>query len=273
MNSCGERLDNLIERTGFKSTKRPGLLVSVRNVEEARVVAPDADILDVKDTDNGPLGRPNQETLVAIMRIFGSTSLTSVALGEVVDNSPGQIRDYLANPELQNTVSFAKLGCSNLAGEADWKHVWRNRLSEIPDSIEPVAVAYADHMDANSPSIEEVIKFASAMGLSKLLIDTFAKDGRCLFDYCSAKFLRHILNEADQLQLEVVMAGSITEMALPKVFALGPKFVGVRGAVCEKQNRESNITRKSYNQFIEKYNSDWSGFADSNRPNRASRIE
>jgi (5-formylfuran-3-yl)methyl phosphate synthase len=90
-----------------------GLLVSVRNAEEARdAVEADADLIDIKEPLAGPLGAAAPETIAEIIRVVAGRRPLSVALGELADQKS------TFGDRLPLGIRFAKLGLAGCVGTA-----------------------------------------------------------------------------------------------------------------------------------------------------------
>ncbi|MFO1045103.1 MAG: (5-formylfuran-3-yl)methyl phosphate synthase [Planctomycetaceae bacterium] len=225
------------------------LLVSVRSVEEAvRAVTGGADILDVKEPDQGSLGMASLESIQAIADQFQQDHTQiplSVALGE--------LRDWLTCeqfPQLPSAVQFAKLGLSGMATESNWQAAWhrvRAMFSRSQSSLRWVAVAYADHVAADSPTPDEILNSATTAdeagvaGCAGLLIDTFTKTGASLLDYYSVADLQDIAERCHASGLFLAVAGSLTTTAIRDVKSADADIVAVRSAACRNGNRRAEI--------------------------------
>lgn len=222
------------------------LLVSVRNAEELEAACfGGADIIDVKEPDNGSLGMASIETLRAIRdRSYQlhATNPFSIALGELSD----WITDNGLHPEAESRAvamsrlkpDFVKLG---LTGRNDWRNDWA-RVRVLPfGSVTWVAVAYADFQHVDAPSPEQVLAEARSVGCRILLIDTFLKDGRGLLDWMSDQQLADIHDVAIQAGMQLALAGSLSVETLPTILRIAPEIVAVRGAVCDRGDRRKGV--------------------------------
>ena len=82
------------------------LLISVRSAEEATVaLAGGADLIDVKEPSNGPLGVAHHEVLAAVLAVVNEAVPVSAALGEWTPNALNE-----AHWHLQLPVQFLKWG-------------------------------------------------------------------------------------------------------------------------------------------------------------------
>jgi uncharacterized protein (UPF0264 family) len=104
-----------------------------------------------------------------------------------------------------------------------------------------VPAAYADSERSEAPSLHEVASFVIEYGFPILLIDTYIKDGRGLFDWVSAKDLEHLTDKLRKHKIDLALAGSLTINDLPRIEAIGPAWLAVRGAVCRAGARTNAI--------------------------------
>ena len=204
-----------------------GLLVSVRNAEEAQAVLDSAvDIVDVKEPTRGSLGRADYDAIAEIRtRVAGRLPL-SVALGELLDAERGH-GDF----DFEG-IRFAKLGLAGCARIADWPRRWCSELERLPSHVVRVAVAYADWETSATPSIEEILSHAPRLQCQVLLIDTFDKQRGNLLDFLSLDQLQQIVAECRRANLLAVLAGSLSGDSLRRAQSVEPDFIAVRGAVC-----------------------------------------
>ena len=213
-----------------------GLLVSVRSGEEARLaLEAGVDVLDVKEPAHGSLGAADRATMGEIVALAADRVPLSVALGELVtlaDEPPGA--------SLPAGVRYAKLGLSQCTGQSDWAKGWAAWAAALPEGVAPVAVAYADAHLAASPPEEEVLAVAACYGAAAVLVDTFDKQAGNLLTHWSADRLQRFLSAARQVNMPVVLAGSLTLPQIERLLPLQPWLVAVRGAACQA-GRESPL--------------------------------
>lgn len=239
-------------RFGFQSPSQSissRLLVSVRSAEEAvQAVRGGADILDVKEPDLGSLGMADLKAVQSIaeqMDLVHAKIPLSVALGELHD---WVVCDQF--PLLPATVKYAKLGLSEMANQPNWRSEWcriRASISRSRPSLQWVAVAYADHVAARSPVLDDVLGAAAfndetlQSACAGLLIDTFTKNGSTLLDYYSIAELQGIARNCHANGLFLAVAGSLTLPAIRELGAAGADIIAVRSAACRNGNRRAEI--------------------------------
>lgn len=213
------------------------LLVSVRNVAEARIAAAaGVHLIDVKEPARGSLGAADATTICAIAEAIPAAAPLSAALGELTDWPPdaGQTalslhRRLLALPA---AVRFAKLGLAGCAARADWPGYWRAALEQFPAHVAPVAVAYADARDAQAPAVDEVWRLGRQCGCRALLLDTCLKRAGTLLDWFSLAQLSDWRRRVHDDGAVLVLAGSLTISAIETLLPIEPDYVAVRGAAC-----------------------------------------
>jgi uncharacterized protein (UPF0264 family) len=209
------------------------LMVSVRNLEEALLVR-DCGVrwIDVKEPLHGSLGAADPEVWEQIAGAvsFDEAITLSAACGELIE---WVAEEDLAQESLTKLehYSFAKLGLSHCAGRR-WPTLWHAWAEQLPAATKPVLVAYADASRANSPSLSELLDFATQTPLGAVLLDTFTKDNGGLLDFLNFDELKSFAQRVQQLELPLVLAGNLRLEWLEQLLSLQPTLLAVRGAVC-----------------------------------------
>ncbi len=213
-----------------------GLLVSVRTADEARAaVVGGATIIDVKEPGSGPLGRASPQVTAEILAAVAGRIPVTLACGELADGVE-PIADHLREvcrlltPALTAPVAV-KAGPAGLAAEC-WVNAFERLASALPEGIELVAVAYADHEHALSPAPGAILAAAQAAGAATVLIDTCDKAGPGLFELVSADAVGRWAADARRDGLWLALAGRLTAGDLERAVRLGCDVVGVRSAAC-----------------------------------------
>src|SRR5579871_4323824 len=114
------------------------LLISVRNIIEAEnALAGGADLIDIKEPNNGSLGAADVSIGPKIAALVAGRRPLSAALGELLD----------AETKVPGAgLSFAKWGLGGCANRIDWPMLLRVRASaarRLNPQCQPVGVAYA----------------------------------------------------------------------------------------------------------------------------------
>ncbi len=206
-----------------------GLLVSVRNADEARLaLAAGVDVIDIKEPSAGSLGAASLENIAAILATVDGRCPVSAALGELNEAEDRCVA------ELPSGLTFAKLGLSRCASRSDWCARWHALFSQAPGGPTPVAVAYADHKLCDAPPASEVLEAAVEMGCAAILIDTFDKAAGRLLDWWSVEQIEAFLRTAAERKMPVVLAGSLRAEDIEALSPLRPYLFAVRGAACRE---------------------------------------
>lgn len=216
---------------------QPGLLVSVRNAEEAlAALAGGADVIDVKEPRRGPLGAADVQIVAAAVRAVGGRAPVTAAAGELAERLP-----ELANNSLQSMpagVSLVKIGLAQCGNLSAWQFQWQRAIAALRDGNNgrhalPVAVVYADWKAAAAPRPELIHSAALDIGCRVVLIDTWDKSAGNLFDHWPLDELKSYVYRVRCSGLAVVLAGSLSGANLLAAAELRPQLVAVRGAACD----------------------------------------
>jgi hypothetical protein len=215
---------------------RPGLLVSVRNADEAlAALAGGADVIDVKEPDHGPLGAADAATIASVVRAVNGRLPVTAAMGELTDLIAAR------REPIPFSIALFKIGLAGCRALPDWRSRWREALAALaedkPAGPRPVAVAYADWHSAGAPDPAEVLVAAVDAGSPALLIDTWDKSSGSLFDHWPREQLGRFLKSARSHGLLVALAGSLINETFMAAASLAPDLVAVRTAACEGGRR------------------------------------
>lgn len=219
------------------------ILVSVRSVDEARVaVACGVDFLDIKEPSHGALGACDFDVIGEIAELAGQDFVLTVALGELLECQDGQFADRL--PE---KISLFKFGLAGCRLRSDWREIWAvstQRVVKVTGGVsEPVLVAYVDSEAADSPPLRDLFAFGIEIGVRYLLIDTYQKDGRGLFDHIAQSELQQWVSLAMRHGITLALAGALKLEELGYFDELsGDVIVGMRSGVCEGGRRDGVLS-------------------------------
>lgn len=215
-------------------TTPPRLLISVRSAEEAAVaLAGGADLIDVKEPSNGPLGVAHHEALAAVLAVVNGAVPVSAALGEW---TPSALNE--AHWHLQLPVQFLKWGLAGYGNSPGWGEDLLETRRQIRTGTEVVLVAYADWEKAKSPAPAEIVKFARRFRYKAVLFDTFNKDGSTLLDSLPLAELTELMASLKKSGIPIALGGSLKLEHLKQLKPLAPDWFAVRGAVCAGGTRE-----------------------------------
>ncbi len=252
------------------------LLVSVRTESELRqAISMGVSIIDLKEPKLGALAPVTPELWsrsVQVCREYDTFCIDrdsdpptkqTMRLDptlDLPDTSPrlsaalGERSDYSTIiDKLPPAFRFAKIGPSGITSPSELIEVFRDAKDRLPQTTELVAVAYADFIPAGCLCPESVFNVAAQIGLQRVLIDTFFKDGRSTLDHLSMSQLKELSQFAIAGSMEWSLAGSIKYSMIEKLEAAGiqPNCFAVRGDVCES-GRTSGLSEQRLKLWCER---------------------
>jgi uncharacterized protein (UPF0264 family) len=228
-----------------------GLLVSVRDADEAdAALAGGADVIDVKDPSQGPLGPASTSVIAAVERRVAGRRPVTAALGE--------LRETVRWWPQADGLAFLKWGLAR-TGRENWRLMLNDAACWL-DRCQPgagmVITAYADWQAADAPPPEEVCAFArrpgsdfpwAARSTGAFLLDTFTKapgpDGRrpTLLDFLPVRKAVLLCKLCRAVGVRVALAGSLGAAEIERLLPAAPDWFAVRGAACAGGDRGGRI--------------------------------
>lgn len=215
--------------------RRAGLLASVADgAEMDAAIAGGADIVDLKDPAKGALGawpEPALRTAVARWRALGTGApMLSATTGDQ-PLEPEALAEAAARVAASG-VPLVKIGFRLAGGEA--ADDLAPRLALCLAALAPlarrhrlVAVLFADL----KPDLALVPRFAAA-GFAGVMLDTADKASGSLRRHLDDAALAAFLADARANGLMSGLAGALTGADAAPLAALGPDYLGFRGALC-----------------------------------------
>ena len=230
------------------------LLISPKNETEAvEAIAGGADIIDVKNPQEGPLGANFPWIIRQIRQVTPANIEVSCTLGEA-PNRPGSMA--LASLGAATTgVNYVKAGLYGLKTLEEAVYLMRNvtkAAKEYNPSIKVVVSGYADAARVSTVDPLLVPKIAREAQADIAMLDTAIKDGKSLFTFLTKPQLQRFVDAAHSYGLKAALAGSLQKEDLPEVYALGADVAGLRGAACTLSDRvNGQITREKVHELVE----------------------
>jgi len=229
--------------------ERIRLLISPKSLEEAKVVVQHkyVDYIDCKNPIEGSLGA-NFPWIIKKMKSLispSSSQLLSATIGDF-PNLPGSA-SLAALGAAVSGADIIKIGLKESTTEEDCIYLMKGVVKAVKTynkNIKIVVAGYADRIRMNtSPDFLLLPKIAAKSGADIVMLDTFIKDGKGLFDFLSVEQLKLFKNKAKKLNLEVALAGYLMKDSLPMIKKIMPDIIGVRSIVCEGYDRNNGIIR------------------------------
>ena len=226
----------------------PRLLVSVRDLEEARIAHHEnVDLIDLKEPNHGSLGMVDLSTARKIAEELPQATL-SLALGELAE-----WKQKTSVSRIPAAFRYLKIGLAGEAANGNWREEWQSFRNNIEEEAENtfrwIAVVYADHELAKSPTPEVIIETAIETVCGGVLFDTWSKQSGSLLDLLSVDQLEKYREAIQSAGLLTAFAGSLLENHLPTVRPIGADIIAVRGAICEENNRVGTISATRIKTF------------------------
>ena len=229
------------------------LLISPMDENEAsQAIAGGADIIDVKNPQEGALGANYPWIIKQIKEMTPKNIEVSCTLGEV-PNLPGSI-SLAALGAASLGVDYIKVGLYGLKTPKEAIFLLQNVSRAAKECNPKIKVAVAGYADAErigaiTPSLIPEIAHKSQADVA--MIDTSIKDGKNLFDYLTVDQLKKFVNSAHDFGLKAALAGSLRKQDLPIIYSLGTDIVGLRGAACTNSNRVTGqVTKKLVQDLV-----------------------
>lgn len=224
-------------------------VVSVKNAKEAEILIRNAksfvDIIDVKNPEESTLGASYPWVIEEVKRVIKGKASLAISIGDL-DFKPGfaGLKAYAAalfNPDFI-TASFFRIKSSDeirLLEESIKKAVSLvNRKTKI------IAACYADYERADAVDFLSVVK--SVRHANYMLLDTYIKDGKNLFDFASEDELSKLKNLCKKRKIKLIIAGSLREKHLDRALSIGSDYIGFRGILCEEGEITERKVRKVF---------------------------
>ena len=216
------------------------LLVSVVSAREARrALAGGADIIDVKDPSQGPLGAPSPRVLSEVVAEVGGAVPVSVALGDL-PNLP-HTAALAARGAVLSGADYVKVGLRGVQGLDDAVALMRAVADAVGPQTAVIAAAYADAAALDPPALAPawLPGVVDRSGIAGALVDTFVKDGRGLYSWLSPSEVVRSGRSHAKRRRQLRGRGSVDSAA--SCDRVEADVVGVRSAVCRGGDRAAEL--------------------------------
>ena len=229
--------------------KKIKLLVSPKTLEEANVVAKyeEVDFIDCKNPSEGSLGA-NFPWIIKQMKNliqFSGSQLLSATIGDF-PNLPGTASLAALGAAVAG-ADIIKIGLKGPTTENECIFLMNKVVKAVKDynkNIKVVAAGYADKIRMeSSPDFLSLPFIAAKSGADIVMLDTYVKDGKGLFDFLTVDQLKLFRDKAKEFNLEVALAGNLRKNSLPKIKEILPDIIGVRSMVCEGYDRNNGLIK------------------------------
>lgn len=233
------------------------VLISPISTEEAVIAWKcGTDIIDIKNINEGSLGANFPWVIRDVISAINDPKVIfSATLGDL-PHKPGTAA-LAALGAVSCGVKYVKAGLHGSKTVEEgidlMKGVVRACKQYDPNVI-VVTAGYADYRRFDGLSPLQLVEIAARSESDMVMVDTYIKDGKSIFDALSDAELEEFVSAAHARGLKVALAGSIRAEHLEQLARIGADVVGVRGAVCGAYDRSTTVDPEKAKRFIEMAN-------------------
>ena len=225
------------------------LMVSVQDLYEAKqALKGGADIVDVKNLQEALVGSAHPNVVKQIRDEVPSAHHASVTLGVVPDQIGTVSMAVYAAGTLDATSVKVGFMVSEYSVALETLLAAKEALAGTQTKL--IGSLFADNLlydGGIDPDL--MVKLAKEGQCDGFLIDTLVKDGRNLFDFVPEERLKEMVLEGKELGMSTAISGHLKMSDLDELSRVNPDIVGVRGAVCQKGDRDSRVHWESVADF------------------------
>ena len=225
------------------------LMVSVQDLYEAKqALMGGADIVDVKNLQEALVGSAHQNVVKQVREAVPSAHHASVTLGVVPDQVGTVAMAVYAAGCLDATSVKVGFRVSNYQPALTTLKASKEALAGTKTKL--IGSLFADNMLHNGGLDPDLmVQLAQESDCDGFLIDTLVKDGRNLFDFIPENRLKEMVIEGKELGMSTALSGHLKMSDIDELSRINPDIVGVRGAVCQKGDRDSRVHWESVQEF------------------------
>jgi hypothetical protein len=224
-------------------------MVSVQDLYEAKqALKGGADIVDVKNLQEALVGSAHPNVVKEIRDEVPSAHHASVTLG-VVPDQIGTVSMAVYAAGILDATSV-KVGFMVREYNVALETLLAAKEALTGTQTKLIGSLFADnllHDGGIDPDL--MVKLAKEGQCDGFLIDTLVKDGRNLFDFVPEERLKEMVLEGKELGMSTALSGHLKMSDLDELSRVNPDIVGVRGAVCQKGDRDSRVHWESVSEF------------------------
>lgn len=233
------------------------VLISPISSEEAVIAWKcGTDIIDIKNINEGSLGASFPWVIRDVISKVGDPKVVfSATLGDL-PHKPGTA-SLAALGAVTCGVKYVKAGLHGSKTVQEGIELMRavvRSCKEVDPAITVVTAGYADYRRFGGLSPQDLVEIAAGSESDMVMVDTYIKDGKSMFDALNEQELEAFVSAAHARGLKVALAGSIRAEHLEQLARIGADVVGVRGAVCGEYDRSTTIDPEKAKRFIEAAN-------------------
>jgi len=204
------------------------MLASVTSLAEAETVrAGGADIIDLKDPANGPLGALSATLVAEIAHSMGTNAKLSAAAGTI----PGA--GIIEATRIAATgIDYVKIGFLSQRDLGEYARAF----AAFPKKTKLIGVFFADC----GPDLS-LLRILAECGFVGVMLDTAKKHAGRLLDHMDVAALDRFVTCCRAHKLLTGLAGSLESPDVPRLLPLEPDFLGFRGSLCRGHSRQDEV--------------------------------
>ena len=216
------------------------MLASVRSLDEALIALEGgADLIDLKEPSRGALGALDHAAVRICVQAIGGRRPVSATIGDLPSMDPQLMTDAVERMAVTG-VDFIKIGFFSHPRSFDCAAA----LSKLSGRARLVAVLFADE-PYDLAQVDELAR----NGFSGAMLDTAHKTGKTLRDWRTGNELEEFVARGRSRRLLTGLAGSLRQDDVPPLLAIGPDYLGFRGALCRNGERGQILDQKAFAQI------------------------
>ena len=229
------------------------VLISPISAAEAKIAWEcGTDIIDIKNINEGSLGASFPWIIKEVIEsIPDKNVIFSATLGDL-PFKPGTA-SLAALGAVTCGVKYVKAGLHGVKTLDEGLQLMRAVVRTCKDydrSVAVVTAGYGDYRRWGGLEPLTLVEIAAESGSDLVMLDTFIKDGKTLFDNMTEEELALFVERAHASGLAVALAGSVRAEHLEPLARMGNDIVGVRGAVCGSYDRATSIDPHKAREFV-----------------------
>jgi (5-formylfuran-3-yl)methyl phosphate synthase len=233
------------------------ILISPVSLQEAKIAWEcGTDIIDIKNINEGSLGASFPWIISEVIKTIADPKVVfSATLGDL-PYKPGTAA-LAALGVVSLGISYVKAGLhgpKTLREGLDVMNAVVRAVKDYNPNALVVTAGYADYKAFSGLDPDSIVHIGATSGSDIVMLDTFYKNGKNLFDALTVSELISFVSKAHQAGLKVALAGSVRAEHISVLREINVDIVGVRGAVCNSHERSSTIDPEKARNFIQSIN-------------------
>lgn len=234
----------------MKNNFKPEILVSIKEIDELNSVVNFSNIIDLKNPKDGAIGSWDLKKIHEIVKIYRGKLNLSATLGNI--KSFQKLKKKLLIFDSIG-LDYLKIGC--FFDSIDEFSNFLKFLSNFNFKTKIVLVLFAENINLVS-DLTRKMKILLDFNFKNLMLDTMDKSSNGLFMKLNTNFLKRFVSESKKINLRIGLAGKLEKHNIKQIAFIKPDIVGLRGALCEKSNRNSKICKIRAFKFFQLFDSE-----------------